>query len=103
MCIACGALPRLRHRLSNGLDFLQCPRCLLGWWPWPAFDPAVFYDQDYFQGTAATKGYDDYTALDLLMNAGLHAEFQAMRTALGADAVILLRYGDSEARGRAIH
>jgi SAM-dependent methyltransferase len=64
VCIACGAAPRVRYRLDNGANLVQCPRCLLGWWPWPAFDPAAFYNQDYFQGTGQTKGYDDYAALE---------------------------------------
>lgn len=46
------------------MSLLQCRRCLLGWWNWPAFEPAEFYDRDYFQSGAVAKGYDDYAALE---------------------------------------
>jgi SAM-dependent methyltransferase len=52
-----------RLRLADGTWLLHCPRCLLGWWNWPAFDPATFYDQVYFQSAAEGKGYNDYAAL----------------------------------------
>jgi SAM-dependent methyltransferase len=64
VCIACGHAPRPTFRLSNGAWLLRCPRCLLGWWAWPPFDPGAFYDQDYFQSGAQPKGYDDYAGLE---------------------------------------
>jgi SAM-dependent methyltransferase len=63
-CIACGHAPRPTFRLSNGSWLLRCPRCLLGWWAWPPFDPSAFYDRDYFQSGALPKGYDDYAGLE---------------------------------------
>ncbi len=63
-CVACGASPTRSFRLSNGADLLRCPRCRLAWWPWPAFDAAAFYDEDYFQSTSVAKGYSDYAALE---------------------------------------
>lgn len=64
LCIACNARPVRSFRLSNGADLLRCPRCLLGWWNWPAFDPREFYDASYFQSDTQAKGYDDYAALE---------------------------------------
>lgn len=64
VCPACDTPPRRTLRLSNGAWLQQCPRCLLGWWDWPAFDPVAFYDQTYFQSADAPKGYDDYAALE---------------------------------------
>jgi len=63
-CIACGALPRPRFRLPNGRLLRGCPRCGLSWWDFPEFNPAAFYDQEYFQSAAAARGYDDYGALE---------------------------------------
>jgi len=63
-CPACGAVPRPSFQLGNGAWLLRCPRCLLGWWEWPAFDPASFYDRDYFQSAAVSRGYNDYAALE---------------------------------------
>ncbi len=62
-CIACGTAPRQRFRLQGKTRLLQCPRCLLGWWNWPSFDPAEFYDRDYFASADAAKGYSDYESL----------------------------------------
>ncbi|MCG3128393.1 MAG: Ubiquinone biosynthesis O-methyltransferase [Phycisphaerae bacterium] len=36
----------------------------MGWWDFPALDPAAFYDRDYFQSSDAAKGYDDYASLE---------------------------------------
>lgn len=36
----------------------------MGWWDWPAFDPAGLYDRDYFQSDAVDKGYNDYARLE---------------------------------------
>lgn len=66
-CIACGPgapEPRATLCLTNGRPLLQCPRCRLAWWDWPPFDPASLYDASYFQSSASTAGYDDYTALE---------------------------------------
>lgn len=63
-CIACGTAPRQSFRLSNGAWLRRCPRCGLGWWDWPPFDPAAFYDRAYFDGAEQSKGYDDYAALE---------------------------------------
>jgi SAM-dependent methyltransferase len=63
-CPLCDIPPVRTVRLRNGARLLRCPRCLLGWWPWPAFDPAAFYDQAYFQSAREPKGYDDYAALE---------------------------------------
>lgn len=63
-CPVCGRPPRRSHRLRNGHVLLQCPRCLLGWWDWPPFDPREFYDESYFQSPDAPKGYADYASLE---------------------------------------
>jgi SAM-dependent methyltransferase len=63
-CPACESPPERSFTLSNGLPLLRCPRCRMGWWEWPAFDPAGFYDRDYFQSSDAAKGYDDYASLE---------------------------------------
>lgn len=62
-CIACGGAPHVALRLTNGRPLLQCSRCRLGWWDWPPFDPAAFYDEGYFQSATVARGYDDYAAL----------------------------------------
>ena len=61
-CIACGLVPDKSFRLSNGAELLRCPRCRLGWWEWPVFQSAEFYNQNYFQSADTTAGYDDYAA-----------------------------------------
>lgn len=63
-CPACDAAPRPGLRLRGGQELLQCPACRLAWWAWEAFDPAAFYDRDYFQSAASSKGYSDYAALE---------------------------------------
>lgn len=63
-CIACGAAPEQGAVLRGGVELLRCPACGLTWWKWTDFDPAAFYDQDYFQSSAASKGYDDYDTLE---------------------------------------
>jgi len=60
----CGRSPRTSFRLSNGERLLRCPGCGLGWWNWGSFDPARFYDHDYFQSPTASRGYSDYGALE---------------------------------------
>jgi len=62
-CPACGVSPRPSFQLAGGATLLRCPRCLLGWWNWPAFDPQSFYDRQYFQSADVSRGYDDYTSL----------------------------------------
>ena len=62
-CPICDRAPRRPFRLRNKRWLLQCPSCRLGWWRWPAFDPAAFYDRDYFASELAAKGYSDYLAL----------------------------------------
>lgn len=64
VCPACNIPPSRGMLLANGERLLRCPRCGLGWWRWPAFDPAHFYNRDYFQSSTAAKGYDDYAALE---------------------------------------
>ncbi|MFN0136674.1 MAG: hypothetical protein ACKVS9_11230, partial [Phycisphaerae bacterium] len=63
-CVACGSAPRRDFTLSNGEPLLRCPTCKLAWWNWPAFDPAAFYDRDYFQSDQVDKGYNDYSAME---------------------------------------
>ena len=53
-CIACDLIPAKSFRLSNGAELLRCPRCRLGWWDWPVFQPAELYNQNYFQ-SASTR------------------------------------------------
>lgn len=64
VCPVCSAAPRRTLRLPNGEDLLRCPRCGLGWWPWPAFEPGAFYDRDYFQSERSAKGYRDYASME---------------------------------------
>ncbi|MGE0480985.1 MAG: class I SAM-dependent methyltransferase [Phycisphaerae bacterium] len=63
-CIACGAPPVRGTVLRNGVALLRCPSCRLEWWNWTQFDPATFYNEDYFQSSTAPKGYDDYAAME---------------------------------------
>ena len=63
-CPACERAPNAAFQLSNGEPLLRCPQCGLGWWSWAAFDPARFYDRDYFQSPGAARGYSDYDALE---------------------------------------
>lgn len=70
-CPLCRIEPRRTIRLVNGERLLRCPQCGLGWWNWPPFDPAAFYDVSYYQDADqritpahnAAKGYRDYAAL----------------------------------------
>lgn len=62
-CPICGRRPGVRLTLQNGQPLRWCGSCRLGWWDWPAFDPAGFYDRDYFASPAA-KGYGDYASLE---------------------------------------
>jgi SAM-dependent methyltransferase len=63
-CLICGSEPRRSFRLSNAAPLLRCPRCALGWWPWPAFDPKLFYNRQYFQSADLKRGYSDYASLE---------------------------------------
>ena len=63
-CPVCDVDPVATLTLSNGEPLLRCPRCLLGWWNWPAFSPPEFYDESYFQSVREAKGYNDYRALE---------------------------------------
>lgn len=72
-CPICARSPRKALQLARRVPLLQCPSCLLAWWPWCDFEPASFYDRAYFQSADVSRGYDDYRA----METGLR------RTALG--------------------
>lgn len=63
-CPLCDRPPRAGLLLKNGRRLLRCPACGLGWWKWDPFDPAGFYDFDYFQSNDATRGYGDYASLE---------------------------------------
>lgn len=63
-CPVCAVPPTSTLRLRNGAPLLRCSRCGLGWWPWDAFDPAGFYDADYFQSETAPQGYNDYRSME---------------------------------------
>ncbi|MBW7904097.1 MAG: class I SAM-dependent methyltransferase [Phycisphaerae bacterium] len=89
LCIACGRTPRAAGRLPGGAALLQCPRCRLAWWPWPAFDPAALYDRDYFQCPAAAKGYADYASLEPGLRRTARARLRRVERLIGADAAPL--------------
>jgi SAM-dependent methyltransferase len=76
-------------RLPGGVALLQCPGCRLAWWPWPAFDPAAFYDRDYFQGTGTAKGYADYASLEPGLRRTARARLRRIERLIGADAAPL--------------
>lgn len=82
LCPACGSTPRNGFTLQNGAPLLRCPTCRLGWWPWPAFDPAAFYDQDYFQSAAVSKGYNDYSSLEPGVRATARARLKRLASLL---------------------
>ena len=63
-CPLCNSEPKRSFRLSNAALLLRCPRCALGWWPWPAFEPELFYDHQYFQSANLERGYGDYASLE---------------------------------------
>lgn len=82
VCPACGVAPRRGLTLRNGAALLGCSRCGLGWWDWPAFEPAEFYDRDYFQSPKAGKGYDDYAALEPAARRTARARLRRIRRLL---------------------
>lgn len=82
-CPACDLTPRRAARLAGGEWLLQCSRCLLGWWDWPAFDPATLYDESYFHGTQARKGYDNYVALEPGLRRTARARLRRLGRLLG--------------------
>lgn len=84
VCPACAAPPLQSFTLHNGAPLLCCPRCRLAWWPWPAFDPAAFYDQDYFQSAQAQKGYNDYASLEPGVRRTARSRLTRLRKLLGA-------------------
>ena len=90
-CIVCEAPPRRAFRLPNGAWLWRCPRCRLGWWDWPPFEPAARYNRDYFQCEDVTRGYDDYTALETGLRRTARARLKRIRrlTAAGADRRLL--------------
>jgi SAM-dependent methyltransferase len=69
--------------LSDSVWLQQCPRCRLGWWDWPAFDPVAFYNQSYFQSADAAKGYDDYAALETGLRRTAHARLRRITRLAG--------------------
>jgi SAM-dependent methyltransferase len=85
-CPACGTPPRPSFRLHNGAQLLRCPRCLLGWWNWPAPDPGSFYDRDYFQSDEVAKGYDDYRSLEPALGRTSRARLRRIGGLLSPDA-----------------
>lgn len=82
-CPACDLPPREGMVLSNGSRLLQCPRCLMGWWNWSDFDAAAFYDESYFQSTAAERGYDDYDSLEPGLRRTARTRLRALSRAAG--------------------
>ncbi len=82
-CPACNRTPRCALRLTNGEWLLQCPRCLLAWWDWPAFEPAALYDESYFRGAGTSKGYDDYAALEPGLRRTARARLRRIARLLG--------------------
>ena len=61
----------------------------MAWWPWPAFDPAAFYDRDYFQSMGAAKGYADYASLEPGLRRTARARLRRIERLIGADAAPL--------------
>ena len=64
-CIVCDIAPQSSIILPKGVRLLRCPRCELAWWDWPPFEPAAFYDRDYFQSDREPRGYNDYESLEI--------------------------------------
>ena len=64
-CPVCGcgvSRPKLR---TGGVDVEQCGACGLQFWrPAAGFDPRETYDGVYFEGSRASRGYDDYGSLE---------------------------------------
>lgn len=85
-CAACGARAVRTLLLRPGVPLLRCPRCGLGWWDWPPFDPKRFYDRDYFQSADVAKGYDDYRALESGARATARARLRRMASLCGGNA-----------------
>ena len=94
-CIACGALPQaglwLRTAPRGPIRLQRCPRCLLAWWDWPAFDPQAFYDEGYFQSSTEAKGYDNYAGLEAGVVRTAQARLQRIERLLGRAAATRTR------------
>jgi len=64
-CPVCGAGPCSRALWKDGVEILACPDCGLRFWrPPPDFRPESVYDAAYFESREASRGYDDYAALE---------------------------------------
>lgn len=82
-CIVCKVAPRRAFRLTKSAWLWRCPRCGLGWWNWPPFEPAARYDRDYFQSTNVTRGYDDYASLEAGLRRTAHTRLALIRRLIG--------------------
>ncbi len=64
-CPVCGAAPCRPALRKDGIEILACPDCGLRFWRPPAgFRPESVYDAEYFRSSDASRGYDDYAALE---------------------------------------
>lgn len=81
-CPLCALAPRETLLLRAGIPVRQCPACGLGWWDWPDFEPAQFYDQDYFQSAEVPRGYNDYAALEHGVRRTARARLRRIRSIL---------------------
>lgn len=84
-CPICEIPPRRAYRLHNRCYLLQCPRCRVAWWRWPSFDPAAFYDRDYFASERSPKGYADYPALAPAVRRTALSRLRRIECMLGGD------------------
>ncbi|RMF86176.1 MAG: class I SAM-dependent methyltransferase, partial [Planctomycetota bacterium] len=84
-CPVCEFPPRRAYRLRNRRFLLQCPRCRLAWWRWSSFDPAAFYDREYFASEHAAKGYANYASLAPAVRRTSMARLRRIEYILGDD------------------
>lgn len=78
-CLACGGRRLRILRQIGPYTIVQCPRCLLGHTLNAHIEPAAFYDEAYFIGADAPKGYSDYPALAVAMQHTNRARLRRLR------------------------
>ncbi len=78
-CLACGGVrSRVRHHIGP-YTIVQCRGCGLAWTHGAKLDPAEFYDRDYFTGTSAQKGYNDYLSMAPAMQRTSRARLRRLK------------------------
>lgn len=85
-CIVCGGeSPRPKYR-KQGVDIFECRSCGVAFWTPPHdFRAEDVYDSTYFGDPSASRGYDDYRALEPVLRRNFaHRIERIPRPAFGA-------------------